>query len=173
MAGPANVIAWARRQVEAKYKEGPNNDSVFGKWYGMNNQPWCAMYVSWCFAQAGLSPLVAASTPKGFASCHAGVDWFKKHGAWHTAAEAQPGDVIFFNFAGNMSDPEHVGIVYKVDTAKKLIYTYEGNTVNPDGTGDQRNGDGAYAKVRPYSVVCGVGRPKWPAQPVTPAKPAA
>jgi hypothetical protein len=162
LAGPANVIAWARRQVEAKYKEGANNDNIFGAWYGANHVPWCAMYVSWCFHKAGLSPLVAATTPKGFTSCHVGVEWFKKHSQWAPAENAEPGDVIFMNFAHNLNDPEHVGIVYKHDKVKKLIYTYEGNTVNPDGSGDQANGDGAYAKVRGYGIVCGVGKPKWP-----------
>ena len=25
------------------YTEGSNNDTTFGKWFGLNNQPWCAM----------------------------------------------------------------------------------------------------------------------------------
>lgn len=28
------------------YKEGPNNRSVFGAWYGMDYNPWCAMFTS-------------------------------------------------------------------------------------------------------------------------------
>jgi hypothetical protein len=43
------VVAIAKAEVDAKYKEGVNNDTKYGKWYGLNNQPWCAMYVSWCF----------------------------------------------------------------------------------------------------------------------------
>ena len=26
----------------------------YGDWYGMNGQPWCAMFVSWCAEQAGI-----------------------------------------------------------------------------------------------------------------------
>ena len=26
----------------------------YGEWYGMNGQPWCAMFVSWCAWQAGV-----------------------------------------------------------------------------------------------------------------------
>ena len=32
---------------------GSNNYTKYGKWYGMNGQPWCDMFVSWCAAQAG------------------------------------------------------------------------------------------------------------------------
>ena len=51
-------------QNEVGYQETGNNDTKYGKWYGLNNQPWCAMFVSWCFAQADLSQLVAAQTKK-------------------------------------------------------------------------------------------------------------
>ena len=33
------------------YTEGPNNDTKYGDWYGLPNQPWCAMFVSWCANQ--------------------------------------------------------------------------------------------------------------------------
>ena len=56
------VLAAARKYAEEGYTEGPNNDTIFGKRYGMNNQPWCAMFVSGCFDDAGLVHLVAAST---------------------------------------------------------------------------------------------------------------
>ena len=59
------VLAAARKYAEEGYTEGPNNDTIFGKRYGMNNQPWCAMFVSGCFDDAGVVHLVAASTKKG------------------------------------------------------------------------------------------------------------
>jgi hypothetical protein len=59
----------ASAKLEINYTEGKNNDTKYGKWFGLNNQPWCAMFVSWCFKEAGLSQLIAAQTKKGFASC--------------------------------------------------------------------------------------------------------
>jgi len=57
------------------YTEGPNNDTVFGKWYKLNNQPWCAMSASKIFHEAGMIKAVAPkSNPKGFASCD---QWLK------------------------------------------------------------------------------------------------
>jgi hypothetical protein len=69
MATPQDVIKLASNYAVAHYKEGKNNDNIFGKWYGMNNVPWCAEFVSYCFNKVGAGALVAAGNPKGFASC--------------------------------------------------------------------------------------------------------
>jgi len=75
----SNVVDIAKSQLG--YQEvGTRNDSMYGKWYGLNYNPWCAMFVSWCFDQAGLADKVAAQTKKGFASCQAGLKWFKSKG---------------------------------------------------------------------------------------------
>jgi len=34
-------------------------------------------------------------------------------------------------------------------------------SLNPDGTGDQKNGDGCYYKQRPYKNIVAVVRPSW------------
>jgi LysM repeat protein len=166
---PEKVIATATHFVDIKYKEGKSNDSIFGKWYGLNHNPWCAMFVSYCFGQNGAANLVAASSKKGFASCSAAVAWFKKKGQMVPATKAQAGDVVFLNFDSN-PDADHVGIVVKNDTKKRVLHTIEGNTLNPAG-GSQGDGDGVYRKVRPYSLVVGIGRPKWPGRVTTPATP--
>ena len=67
-------------KTEIGYTETGSNDTKYGKWYGLNNNPWCAMFVSWCFNQAGLSSKIAAQTAKGFASCNAGLKWFVSKG---------------------------------------------------------------------------------------------
>jgi cell wall-associated NlpC family hydrolase len=154
-----SVLSKAKAYADAKYKEGTNNDTVFGKWYGMNNQPWCAMFVSKCFDEAGFVNLVAASTKKGFASCNAGWKWFVKNGQSVPVGQAEPGDIVFFNFDSDPTTTEHVGIVYTND-GKGTLTTFEGNTAG-DNAGSQANGDGAYQKKRPYKYVMGVVRPKW------------
>lgn len=163
MTTPAHVIATAKSFAAKGYKEAKADDTLFGKWYGMNHAAWCAMFVSYCFGQNDASKLVAASTPKGFASCTAGANWFRKHKALFHAAEAQPGDVVFMAFDGDLSDADHVGIVVKNDTKNKKLHTIEGNTTDPKKSGSQAQGDGVYEKVRPYSLIVGIGRPKWPA----------
>jgi hypothetical protein len=44
------------------YVEGKNNDTTFGKWYGLNNQPWCAMAVSKMYFDAGIIKAVRKAT---------------------------------------------------------------------------------------------------------------
>jgi hypothetical protein len=148
------VIDAAKNEIG--YQETGNNDTKYGKWYGLNNQPWCAMFVSWCFKEANLSHLIAASTKKGFASCDAGLKWFAKKGKIVPVGQAQPGDIAFFQFDDD-AQADHVGIVVKND-GKKFLWCIEGNT-SGDTKGSQSNGDGVYTKKRAYSLIMGVARP--------------
>jgi hypothetical protein len=147
------IIDLARSQIG--YVEVPDNKTMYGKWYGLNGQPWCAMFVSWVFNQAGEGKRVAASGDKGFASCDAGLRWFTRKNKLVPIGQAQASDLVFFQF-DNDAQPDHVGIVVK-NTGKQLI-CIEGNT-SPDNKGSQSNGGGVYRKKRPYSVVMAVARP--------------
>jgi len=143
-------------RLQIGYTETGNNDTMYGKWYGLNNQPWCAMFVSWCYAQAEQVEKIAASTKKGFASCDAGLKWFVKKNKLVPTGQAQSGDIVFFQFDTD-AEPDHVGIVIKND-GKKYLWCIEGNTAG-DNKGSQSNGDGVYLKKRAYSLVMAVARP--------------
>ena len=67
-----SVVEIAKAEIGYAEK-GNSNDTKYGKWYGLNNNPWCAMFVSWCFDRAGLSKKIAAQNAKGFASPNSGV----------------------------------------------------------------------------------------------------
>ena len=56
----------ARSQIG--YQEGYNNDTKYGAWYGLNNEPWCAMFCSWCCNEVGM---LDVAFPK-FAGCTTG-----------------------------------------------------------------------------------------------------
>lgn len=58
----------ARSQIG--YHEGYNNDTKYGKWYGLNHEPWCAMFVSWCSYQIGMDNI---AFPR-FAGCTTGFN---------------------------------------------------------------------------------------------------
>ncbi len=147
------IVNLAKSQLG--YVEVPDNKTMYGKWYGMNGQPWCAMFVSWVFNQADASKSVAASTDKGFASCDAGLKWFARKNKLVPIGDAKEGDIVFFQF-DNDAQPDHVGIVIK-NTGKQLV-CIEGNT-SSNSKGSQSNGGGVYRKKRPYSVVMAVARP--------------
>lgn len=104
------------------YTEGANNDTIYGDWYGLPNQPWCAMFVSWCADQANISQDII----RKFASCTTGFNWFTGEG--ETTREhcvPQKGDIIFFIWSKGESTPDHVGLVERVENGR--VYTIEGN----------------------------------------------
>lgn len=150
-----NVIEIAKQEIG--YAEGTNNDTKYGKWYGLNHNPWCAMFVSWVFDQAGLVKHIAASGKKGFASCAAGLAWFTKKNKLIPIGQAKAGDIAFFQFDTD-AEPDHVGIVIKNNPVTKVLVCIEGNT-SSGKVGSQANGDGVYKRKRPYKYVLAVARP--------------
>lgn len=92
--------------------------------YGFNGrEEWCACFVSWCADQCGL--IESGAVPK-FASCPAGVEWFRSNGKWkENPYSPAAGTIIFFDWNGDgVSD--HVGIVEKCENGR--VYTVEGNS---------------------------------------------
>jgi hypothetical protein len=139
------------------YTEGKNNDTIFGKWYGLNNQPWCAMAASKMYFDAGMIKAVA-NTKKGFASCDAWLKHLTKNNQIIAIGQAKAGDLVFFQFDDD-AQPDHVGIVKSHNTLRKIMFVYEGNT-SSGKTGSQSNGDGFYLRKRDYKTIMAVARPK-------------
>jgi hypothetical protein len=139
------------------YTEGANNDTIFGKWYGLNNQPWCAMAASKIFFDAGIIKSVA-NTKKGFASCDAWLKYLTKNNQLVPIGQAKRGDLVFFQFDQD-AEPDHVGIVKYHNTRLRYLQVYEGNT-SSGNAGSQSNGDGFYLKKRNYQTIMAVARPK-------------
>ena len=144
-------------EASVNYTEGPNNDTTFGKWFGLNNQPWCAMSASKMYFDAGIIASVA-NTKKGFASCDAWLKYLTKNNQLVPVGQAKRGDLVFFQFDED-AQPDHVGIVKFHNTKLKYIQVYEGNT-SSGKAGSQSNGDGFYLKRRTYTTIMAVARPK-------------
>jgi hypothetical protein len=140
------------------YTEGKNNDTVAGKWFGLNNQPWCAMQASKIFFDAGRIKEVAPQTTKGFASCDAWLKYLTKNNQLIPIGDAQPDDLVFFQFDAD-AQPDHVGIVKYHNKKFKYMKVWEGNT-SSGKSGSQSNGDGFYLKIRKYDTIMAVARPK-------------
>lgn len=115
-----DIIGVALTQVG--YREGSNNYTKYGVWYGLSNSPWCGMFVSWCAAQAGVPTSILKRTgianPNNF-----GLSY--QSGSNYTP---QKGDLFF------KKSFSHVGLVYYTEGA--YFYTIEGNTsdVSSEGT---------------------------------------
>ncbi|MEH2264079.1 CHAP domain-containing protein [Nostoc sp.] len=120
----------------------------------MDEQPWCAMFVSYCFYNAGL-PL-NITTSKGFAFCPFGVDWFKDKGLWYRVP--QVGDVVFYDWESDRVS-DHVGMVEQVN-ADGSIVAIEGNT----SVGNNSNGGQVMRRPRQNNIA-GYGRPHYDSSP--------
>ena len=148
MADANALLSVARSQIG--YAEGPNNNTKYGAWYGMNNVPWCAQFVSWCADQAGIPTNIIpkhAYTPTGAA-------WFKARGQWFTS-NPKVGDLVYYRFPG-MGRISHLGIVEAVHGSKSIT-AIEGNT-NAAGS---RTGGRVMRKQRAGSIIAGFGRPAY------------
>ena len=157
----AYFIEVAKSQIG--YIEGPkDNETMYGKQYGTNFQPWCGAYVNWVAEKAGVKIPRTVYTPAGAAA-------FKKAGQWFDAqiADPEPGDIAYFTFPG-VNGICHVGIVAK-DNEDGTVICYEGNTTGDGKKGSQRNGGEAAKKLRAYKKnkagvlvsIVGFGRPKF------------
>ena len=111
---------------ELGYREGPNNDTKYGAWYNLNYEAWCAMFVSWCCNQAGISTDIV---PK-YCGCTAGMNWFIERGRFQYRESGyipKAGDIAFYRDRDVTSwTSTHTGIVYAATAT--TVYTIEGNT---------------------------------------------
>jgi len=157
------IIEVAKKEIGTI--EGPkDNETKYGKWSGVNFQPWCQSFVSWCAFTSGLD---AKKYPKT-ASTVAAADFFKKNNRWADARndDPTPGDWIFFDFPDDgVNRISHVGLCVK-NNGDGTIQVIEGNT-SGTAKGDQRNGGMCVEKTRAYvknkkgilNAVVGWGRP--------------
>ena len=152
------VAKIAMQEAALKVKEVPVNKTKYGHWYGLDGQPWCAMFVSWVFNQAGLVSLINQS-PKGYAGCESFEAWAKKNKMSVPVKDVQTGDILLFDF-NKEGKSIHTGIAIGYNVHTHLIDTVEGNTAG-NQSGSQANGDGVYIKHRAPSTVRVVVRPKW------------
>jgi len=125
-----------------------SNRTKYGAWYGLDGQPWCMMFVQWCFDRAGVK------LPARTASCGGLMRAAKQFGGWVTR-ELRPGDVVIYDFPGG-ADTDHCGIVEKVTAAG--VVAIEGNTSE---AGSQSNGGMVCRKTRLKSQIVGAMRPEY------------
>lgn len=123
------LILAAKRELSLGFQEDhANNITPYGEWFGMNGASWCAMFVSYCAEEAGLTELF----PK-FSYTPSGVNWYKTQGRYHKLNDKnyvpKIGDLVFF-YNSAKKRVAHVGIIISGD--EKYIHTIEGNTLFDD-----------------------------------------
>ncbi|MGN0489607.1 MAG: Ig-like domain-containing protein [Ruminococcus sp.] len=154
--GADDIVGVAKTQVG--YQEN-SAGTKYGYWYNQVfvNQPWCAMFVSWCANQAG----IPETTLLKYASCGVGVNWFKSQGLWHDSLyyggsyTPKKGDVVFYRNGGSSNLSDHTGIVVGVNGS--FLHVIEGNSTNGKACEFKTNS----SRTLKSSYVIGYGSPNY------------
>lgn len=117
------LIDIARKELGTKEDPIDSNQTKYGKWFGLDGQPWCAMFVSWCYNKVG-HPIIGLGHPKGFASCQAMLKYARENGL--LVSEPSAGDIVLFDWNGD-GRVEHTGIFVQSNGAV-MFSCIEGNT---------------------------------------------
>lgn len=137
---------------------GSNNYTKYARdlYPTLQAQPWCDMFVDWCFVQA-FGQISARQLLGGGFSAYTptSAQYYKDRGQYHKD-DPQPGDQVFFR---NSQRIYHTGIVIEVTLTK--VRTVEGNT--SDGSAVIANGGAVCFKEYSLnnSAIDGYGRPDW------------
>ena len=131
------ALAEALRHVGVRESPPGSNRTMFGRWFGADGVPWCAIFASYCF-DVGAGVVLcrgwhgAGTGPRGVAYVPTLAAWLRAK-RWEVE-RPQPGDLAIFDWDGGL--PDHVGIVVRCDLHG--ITTVEGNTsVGNDSDGGE------------------------------------
>lgn len=138
-------------EVATKYlgvKESPlnSNKTIFGKWAQLNGYPWCGLFVSKCYEEAGQPLPKIGFRFNGFAGCQTAVAYFRKNNK--ITKNPIEGDIVFFDWNKD-GRYDHTGLFVKwIDKEKGIFETIEGNTA----IGNDSNGGEVMIRKRIKSV---------------------
>ena len=143
----------------SRYKD-PEQGTKYGRWYakltnspyfGTTGVPFCAMFVSWCLAQLGISCTGCPTAACGQSGLLAAA---RRAGKLLPVKDARPGDVVLFNWKNhgyNSSTADHTGFCERNNGSS--LSTIEGNV-----------GGAVARRTRPYNCIVGVIRPNYDAE---------
>ena len=148
--GP-RALAQARRFVGVGEHPPGSNKTVFGHWFGADGEPWCAIFLSYCFkVGAGIvlcgGMSAAGVTANGCAYVPTLERWLRETGQWVAAAPAA-GDIVVFDWDGGL--PDHAGIVERA-LGEGRFGSIEGNSGGAVARRAHALADAGFGRVRPY-----------------------
>ena len=150
MTSAQDVLAAAQQRLGlVEQPKGSNNVPGVTDQFWFWKDAWCDMFVSVCFAEAGLDIKFASCTASGRAYQNGSIgSWIGKP----DISDVSPGDQALFGPGGG----SHTGLVAAVDVVNRRVLMYEGNW-----------GDRSLALWRKYddAYVFGFGRPNYDGVP--------
>lgn len=131
--GSMGRVALAKAITQLGYKESPagSNHNKYGEWYGVDYQPWCAMFTTWSYilgleekgmmCDAFARGSRYAYVPYIVADARAGKHYLR------TTDDPVPGDLVCYDWESN-GEYDHVGLFEKWVTSPRTFTAIEGNT---------------------------------------------
>ena len=161
MAKASDILAIARAQIGVEEYPPNSNKVIYNTEYynriiGGLAYPWCCVFIWWLFKSA---PDLFYGGKKT-ASCTTLMRHYRDNN--QLVSDYKPGDLAFYNWTGNKTVAQHVGIIDTVN-ADGSIYAIEGNTSE---TSDD-NGGKVMRRLRAKSVIIAVARPKYDPEIIT------
>ena len=162
MASSEDILKIAAGEIGYYAPDDPEPGSKYGRWMAeltgeewlsgpSTSVWWCMIFVSWVFAQANSE---FPSYPSY--NTDSTVSAARDNGSLINPRDAQPGDIVIFDWNKKTSATDHVGIVEK--NYGTYIQTIEGNTSGSDW-GSQSSGNGVHRRTRSWGSVAYVIRP--------------
>jgi cell wall-associated NlpC family hydrolase len=157
-AAGERALAEALRQLGVRERPPGSNRTPFGRWFGVDGVPWCAIFVSWCYARGAGITLChgwqgAGVYPHGVAYVPTLDAWLRATG--RVVAKPEPGDIAIFDWDGGA--PDHAGLVERA-LGHGRVATVEGNT----GVGNDSDGGAVLRRERSVAQICTLGRLRYP-----------
>jgi hypothetical protein len=150
------VVNIAFKEVGTKESPTNSNKTKYGKWFGFDGVAWCAIFVSWCYSQAGF-PLPNIGYKKGMAGCQTAVNHFKESKEIIFMENLKVGDLIFFDWNKD-GRFDHVAMFNGWrDKDMGEAYTIEGNT---SLTNQSNGGEVMNRKRNLHAIKCIFVHPK-------------
>lgn len=120
------ALELARSQLG--YVEGANNANKYGEWYGANNQPWCAIFVTWSYelGKEGPSPSFVRGSRYAYVPYLVADAQDRRYGLSVTD-DPIPGDLCCYDWQGD-GERDHVGLFERWTSAGSIFDALEGNT---------------------------------------------
>jgi hypothetical protein len=131
------------------YTENPagSNNTEFGRWYGMNSQPWCSIFATYCFeVEAGGSPTFERGSRYAYVPYVVSDAGQAKNGLTITS-KPQPGDLACYDWSWDGTF-DHVELFSQWTSQDQGAFETIGGNTSPDDGGSQSNGGGVYRRQR-------------------------
>lgn len=147
------IIKYAVSQKGYREKPAGSNKTKYGRWYGLNGQPWCAIFVWACFYKCKATELYYGGHKTAYVPALA--DYYIKEKRMVKKTRGKAGDLVFFDFDKN-GNSDHVGFVIKY-AGNGWYWTIEGNT----GSGSNTNGGQVQIRKRHTWCISHIARPRY------------